>query len=158
MDFNDADQFRIFERGSILINRYDDEKREIALKVCIPCCILQSILPSITGNGVINNYSIVNPVSVWVPNHGVPIDIDEKLQDVLQRSLDLFLEISRMTSRPADLSPMLPLGVYVIFQLRAKIDDIAKILMEIEDIESPGVPEFRYVLASVLAKVLSSTA
>jgi hypothetical protein len=168
MNFENHDQFKLFEHGSISIVGQDDEKREVALVICMPCCVLQAIFPTISGNSIINNYSIKNPVSIWVPtlspdkfnssvfsHRGFPQNINEKLRVTVQGALDTFLEIANFINNPVEILSILPLGTYVIFQLRLKIDDLAKILMDLENVELPGVPDFRYALASVLAKIVS---
>jgi len=163
------DNFPLFEFGGISIVNYDKEEREVALKICIPCYIMQTILPTISGIGIVNDYSVKNPIAIWMPTLApdrfntalvdqyprLPNEANTQIKEKLQEILNLFFEISKATNLPTDLTAMLPLGTYVVFQFRSKIDDMAKILLGLNDSELPGVPEFRYALAAVLARILN---
>jgi hypothetical protein len=168
MDFTDDDRFPLFDYGEISITSYSKDEREIALKICMPCCLVQTILPTISSIGTINNYSVKNPIIVWMPTLSsdrfnvaltqqhprLPNEANNQIKKKLKEVLDLFAEISKVVNSPTDITSMLPLGTYVVFQFRSKIDDIAKILMSLENIELPGVSEFRFALAAALARVL----
>jgi hypothetical protein len=168
MDFEDDDHFPLFEYGSITITGHDKAERQVALKICIPCCIVQAILPIISDIGIINNYSVKNPIAIWMPTlaqdrfnatliqqHPTLHNIaNNQIKKKLQEVLDLFIEVSKALNAPTDITSMLPLGIYVVFQFRTKIDNIAKILMGLDNVGLPGVEEFRFALAAALARIL----
>lgn len=168
MDFQDDDSFPIFEYGSITIASYDKAERQVAFKICIPCCLMQRVLPAMSGIGIIDNYSVKNPIAVWMPTlasdrfNEVLIQQHPKLHNEannqirkkLQETLDLFAEVSKTLNSPTDITSMLPLGTYIMFQFRAGVDDVAKILISLDNITLPGVEEFRFVLAAALARTL----
>ena len=49
---------------------------------------------------------------------------------------------------------LLPMGVYVKIRLRCDIDNVAQVLLNLENIPVVGVAEFRFALAEVLADIL----
>lgn len=169
MHFQDDDHFSLFEYGSITIVSHDKTERQVALKICMPCCVMQAVLPVASGHGIVNNYSIRNPIAIWMPTLSQdrfnPAFINQhpslhnitnnEVKKILSTVLSTFTDISKIVNVPTDLTAMLPLGTYVIFQFRAKVDNIGKILMELDNVELPGVAEFRFTLAAALARALN---
>ncbi len=51
---------------------------------------------------------------------------------------------------PEDLAPTLPLGVYVEFEYRCKLDDLAHLMLGISGTPHHGIAELQFALANVL--------
>lgn len=164
-----TDSSKFFEHGVVQLKETDFINRHALLHMCMPNCLFQAITPTLLGSGLIDDFKIKLPTAVWMPqlsddriresfikqvpelsNH-VNTTIKQKIDELLR----IFIDVSQVLQTASDIIPMLPLGTYVEFQYRCEIDNIAKILCLIEATPSPGVHEFRWALAEVLAYALS---
>lgn len=168
MDLQDQDLFKLLEHGEIHITSYDKESRQAALRIYVPCCLIQFTLPILNKFGVIDDYCVKTPILAWMPTltsdrfkpeliaqyPSVPNEANTQIQKKMQESLNLFVEASKVIISITDIIPMLPLGVYVQLQYRCRIDDIAQVLTGLENAEMIGVPDFRFALAGALTRLL----
>ncbi len=163
------DPFHFFSHGKVSIAGHDVESRQVILLICMPFCLMQTVTPALLGAGSVDGFSIMNPVSAWIPQlsderfHPQYVGTDrrvspranrvvsQKVQDIL----GTFGSLTPTLKDPSDIIPMLPLGVYVQFRYRCRLDALAVALIEMEKTIVAGVPEFRYALAAALAEILS---
>jgi len=159
-----AEQSRFFEYGEVLLTGSDYKTRQASVSVCMPCCLFQAVTPSLLGAGLIDGLKVREPIAVWLPKLSperiaphvraqVP-DAEVRINSVLKAHVDellkLFTGAAAVVSDPADLVPHLPLGTYVCFRFRCRIDDVPKVLEGVEGTKVAGVPEFQWALAMVL--------
>jgi hypothetical protein len=159
---------KFFEYGEVSYVSLDDTTRQAAIRVCIPCCLMQTITPALLGAGHIDRYELKNPIAAWMPDlntgHYKPEVMDQfpnmireissTVKEKLEETLKLFQELSQTVVSPSDFIPILPMGTYVQFRLRCCVDDMAKVLLNLENTPIAGVAEFRFALAEVLADIL----
>ncbi len=162
-----SDNAKFFEHGCVSIENRDFQNRLVCLRVCMPCCLFQAITPSLLGQGFIDKLSIRSPVSIWLPrltkerlnSLGGQIDsidhhVNLLLKQKAEETLKLFQEISQILNDPSDIIPIVPMGVYIEFQYRCKIDNMLELLASVEKTPVVGVYEFQWALASVLHCIL----
>ena len=157
-----------FEYGEISYINFDESTRQAAIKMCMPACLMQTITPALLGAGHIDQYELRNPVATWMPDlnedyykpeilkqfPNLGREVNSTVKNKLEEVLKLFQELSQTTVSPSDFIPILPMGTYVKFRLRCQIDEMAKVLLELENTPVAGVAEFRFALAEILADIL----
>jgi hypothetical protein len=162
------DSSRFFEFGEITIQAHDPRQKEAALDVCMPACLMQAVTPQLLGAGFIDKYSVRSPLATWLPKitaerflpdlveaaPHIPIRVQEQMFQRAKSLLEMFVQLSKALIDPTDAVPLLPLGIYVTFQYRCRTDDLAKVLLGLETMPISGIAEFRFALASVLARLL----
>lgn len=160
---------RFFEYGEVSVQAHDPRGNMASLKVCMPCCLMQTLTPALLGGGLIDRYEVMLPIAAWVPKspeERFRPDIFCQAPDIVEaaashtaknvkKALELFVQLSQILLDPADAVPILPMGTYVTFQYRCRTDALAGVLSHIESIRVVGVPEFRYALATVFAFLLT---
>jgi len=161
------DFVKFFEFGEIKL--LDNDGQNVALFMKMPFCVLQNIILQLTKIGIVDNTSISNPIAVWFPKlkpnqinsliinkmENMHEEISKIIEKNLYDSLHLFSEISSILVNPIDAFPMLPIGIYVEITYRCKIQNIINILEETEKmVNSAGVSDFRFALATILAYLL----
>lgn len=159
-------RYAFFEHGFVQAVSWDPVSRQAAFSVTVPASIVQTVTPPLLGAGKLDQYVLHNPVAAWIPvigsgrlhpaaaNPDMADRINRKVREKVQEILDLFLDVSRILVDPSDLIPALPLGTYVNFRFRCRVDGMIKVLSELDRTRVAGVPEFRYALSSALAEVL----
>jgi hypothetical protein len=167
-----AEQSRFFEYGEVLLTENDYKTRQAAVSVCMPCCLFQAVTPSLLGGGLVDGLKVREPLAVWLPQltservsplvrAQVP-DAEIRINAVMKAHVDellrLFQGASGVIVDPADLVPYLPLGTYVCFRFRCRIDDVPKVLEGVDRTPVTGVPEFQWALAMVLKCALEDHA
>lgn len=158
---------RFFEHGHVEIEGTDAKTRQAAISMQLPCCLFQAVVPSLLGAGFIDNFRISEPLCVWIPKvtkerlslQGSQVDnavarINTTVEHQAAVIIKTFSMAAELLHNPADLVPMLPLGVYVSLRFRCRVDDIPKFLTGVQGTPVDGVPELQWALACVLAKVL----
>ena len=163
-----ADSAKFFEYGEVVFEERDFPSRTAAIRICVPNCLFQAVTPALLGAGLIDQFTVRDPIAAWVPmfTDARMIPHASELVDnacaqmnatasmVATSALRAFHSMARLLNNPSDLVPILPLGVYVTLRFRCRIDDIPKVLFGIQGIPVDGVAEFQWALASVLACVL----
>ena len=148
----------------------DPEGRQAMFLVTLPYCVMQAVTPVLLGAGWLDQFRVMNPVVAWAPSlteerlkeefrdlRGTQSErINQRVRECAQRTLEEFRVMSEVLGDPSDITPMLPLGVYVQFRYRFSVDDLAKALLAMEAVPVDGVPDLRYAMAAGLAEVLSS--
>lgn len=165
------DETRFFEHGKVSFVARDFPSRTAALDITMPCCLFQTVVPQLLGAGFVDHPRIHGPIAVWMPqltqerfniliggDPGASTQVNVQVRAFLEQLLGIFDKLGAYLKDPADLVPMLPLGVYVDFRWRCKIDDILKVMEGIDRIRVAGVPEFQWALACVLQCVLEDYA
>lgn len=159
---------KFFKYGLVKVLHTDEIKRQAAVQVCVPCCVMQACLPILLGFGLMDGLAVRNPVAAWAPiptsdlykpevvtqSPHAPEAIGKTVEAKIGEALSLYAEISRLVISPQTMAYILPMGTYVTFRYRCGIDDVAKIIMGLQAIPSPGVPEFQYAMAQELASTL----
>lgn len=164
----DKEVSTFFEHGSVGLLERDFRSREAKLNLCMPCCLFLAASPSLLGHGLIDDFRIHHPLSVWIPrlssdrfhpyvSEQVPFIADKSnvaVKQTAERTLQNFQDLIQFMPYPEDLIPTLPLGIYVDLTYRCNIDSMAKILIGVENTAHHGIAEFRFALAEVLTTVL----
>jgi hypothetical protein len=156
---------QFFDFGKVTIISYDNYSRQIALDTCIPCSLLLAIDNVILKHSVIDNYKIRNPLAAWTPkldairfkseHRHATFEINEVIRNKILRLLTVLTNLTSVLNDPADITPMLPLGTYVEFRMRCKIDSMLDMIKEMEKMNNiAGISEFKYAMAESLALVL----
>lgn len=160
----------LLQHGFVKCVCFDNETRQTAISIRAPMCIVQAMLPLLLGHGMLDGFKVSNPCVSWVPPlsrdqfHESAVqqmpDLPERataaLQDRIMDILRVFSDLSCVLKNPDNATYMLPIGIYVEFQLRSTIENVASIVEKTEAIRVAGVQEFRYALASVLAELLAA--
>ncbi len=161
---------KFFEHGRVTIGLVDDVSQLASLEIVMPYCLLQTITPQLLSAGVIDELRLNDPIAVWFPslsnNRLSPLvsrvpDLDRQLNEALTqeitRVIKIFSTVNQYLIDPTDISPMLPLGVYVKYTYRCRFDKMLSLLEGINSIKVVGVGEFQVALASVLSELCHMT-
>lgn len=164
------DETKFFEHGQVSFAARDFPSNTAALDITMPCCLFQAVVPQLLGAGYVDNPRIHQPISIWMPQMtaermnifgGSQSGADQTnvaIRGWLQQLLTIFEKLSVFIKDPSDIVPMLPLGVYIDFRWRCRIDGILKVMEGVQTISVAGVPEFQWALACVLQCVLEDYA
>lgn len=158
---------RFFEHGSVTLEGCEPKSRMAAVRICMPCCLFQTVTPHLLDSGTLDELKIRNPVAFWIPRltssrfvssvASVP-NIDARANAAIREEVDrigkVFVHLQDYLLDPSDIIPILPLGTYVTFLYRCRIDSVMKLLEGIDNIKVVGVPEFQFSIASVLHMAL----
>ena len=159
---NNSDETTFFEHGKVELSCIDFSARTAAIEVTMPCSLFQTVTPHLLAAGLIDHPMIHQPLAVWMPqvtsdrfnslnnSPSAPDQVNLAVHGWLQQLLNIYEKLSTYLKDPSDLIPMLPLGIYIDFRWRCRIDDILKVLEGIQSINVFGVPEFQWALATVL--------
>ena len=162
------DPKKFFEYGKISLAGHDSESRQAILLVCLPYCIMQTVTPALLGAGWIDEFRVMSPTVAWIPtvsedrfkegyqgpNERMAARANTKIRESVQHALEAFKTMSATLTDPSDLVPMLPLGTYVEFRYRCRIDDLAKVVLVMDAIPVAGVPDLRFAMAAAMAEIL----
>lgn len=167
-----AEQSKFFEYGEVSLVNCDYKTRQASINMCMPCSLFQAVTPSLLGGGLVDNLKVREPLAVWLPQltserisplvrAQVP-DAEVRINSVMRAHVDellkLFQSATSVISDPSDLVPYLPLGIYICFRFRCRVDDIPKVLEGVDKTPVAGVHEFQWALAMVLKCVLEDFA
>lgn len=158
-----------FEHGRFELLETDVRSRAAQTRACMPCSLFLAVAPSFLNSGLVENFRLKHPVSVWIPTltadrfhpavvEQVPLVAEKSnaaLRQAAERAMQNFQDLSQLMPNPGDLAPSLPIGVYVEFEYRCRLDDLAALLLGVDRTPHPGVAELRYAVASVLHTALS---
>jgi hypothetical protein len=161
---------RFFEYGKVQILIQDS--RQIALEICLPISLLFSTLPILLKHGQPYDYTLNNPLSVWLPSlnkdrinpkilaltPNIDKDVNELKGRKVEEILKLFQELGTVTLDQSDLVPMLPLGTYTLFKYRCEINQLPLIDLGLENINIIGVLEFKTALRDTYEEIISAVA
>jgi hypothetical protein len=153
-----------FINGSVKVISEDMTSRHIQFSITMPACVMQAVTPLLLGAGFIDQYELRKPLSAWIPSiaeegftsnsdPNFPTRVNALIHQSVKETLDLFSSVSSHLKFPADVLPILPIGIYVQFKFRCSVDALGPILENMGG--AAGVAEFRFALASVLASVLA---
>lgn len=159
---------KFFEHGRVELLETDVKSREARIRVCLPCCLFLAVTPSLLGAGLVDGFRLRHPVAVWIPKltgdrfhpavlDEVPLAAEKAnavLKQAVEKVLENFQDLLQIMPFPDDLIPTLPLGVYVEFEYRCRLDDMAKMLVGVGSTVHHGMDEFRYAVATVLNTAL----
>lgn len=155
---------RFFEHGQISVAGTDEKSRHAVLRITMPCCLMHAVTPALLGAGIIDGYEVMNPVAVWLPKLGedrlinpsqeVANKINYEIKFIIEKVLTVFLNTGKNLFDKADLVPILPMGTYITFRYRCRVDVLAEILTVLDGTPVAGIAEFRFALASALASIL----
>jgi len=168
-ELNPSESAKFFEYGEVNFEERDFPSRQASIRICMPCCLFETVTPSLLGAGLIDQYRVREPLAVWVPklseermsSHANQLldNAKERVNMTLRASteniLNIFHTLSFLVANPSDLVPLLPLGTYITFRFRCNIDNMPKVLFNIQNIPVDGIAEFQWALASVLACILN---
>lgn len=162
---------RFFEHGRVEFAARDFSSRQAALDITMPCCLFQTVIPQLLAAGLIDHPRIHQPIAVWMPqvttermnilgsSAGGATQVNIAVRGWLQQLLEIYERLSVFLKDPSDIIPMLPLGIYVNFRWRCRIDDILKVMEGVQkQAHVAGVAEFQWALACVLQFVLEDYA
>jgi len=153
-----------FDHGKVEILDHEFRTREAQFRITVPCCLFLAATPQLLAHGLIDEFSVHHPVSIWIPSltqdrfhpaivEQIPLVAEKAnaaLRQTAERTAQNFEDLIQYMPFPDDLIPTLPLGVYIEFKYRCRVDDVAKILIGMQQTVHHGIAEFRYALAQVL--------
>lgn len=153
-----------FTHGLVKVISEDITDRHVQFSIVMPACVMQAVTPLLLGAGFIDQYELRKPLSAWIPmvadegfiphsDPNFPTQANALIRQSVKETLDLFSSLSSHLKFPADVLPILPIGVYVQFKFRCNVDALGPLLENMGG--AAGVAEFRFALASVLASVLA---
>ena len=161
-----SDEAKFFEYGSVVLKSRDFKTRQALLEVCMPNTLMQAVTPSLLSSGWIDNFKIMEPIAVWIPQlNPSRMNVLAKSHDLVHTranmaikqwvdgALQVFQKISQYLIDPSDIISFLPMGTYVSFRFRCRIDNIPQVLEGIDKTPAEGVREFQWAMACVLAGV-----
>jgi len=112
----------------------------------------------------------MSPVTVWLPSvkseqfkqHGkisnTQIDAaNTKISTSVKQSIELFGKVSNELNNPNDILMMLPMGVYVDFDLVISVDHLLSFLIDLDTIKVYGVSHLTFAFADLLAPLVSES-
>jgi hypothetical protein len=67
--------------------------------------------------------------------------------------VELFLELSKATSQPVLLNPILPMGTYVSIKYSMYAPDVLKLLLGLESVKVIGMNHFLFAITDVLVRL-----
>lgn len=162
-----VDESKFFEYGEVKLEAKDFKTRQFAVRICVPCTVFQAVSPSLLGSGWVDELRVRDPVAVWIPTIGLDrfgsiVSHIEGVEQITRRmilervteTVRAFHQVARVLQDPADAIPMLPLGTYVTFRYRCKLDETVRVLEGIQATPVAGVSEFQWALSEVFACVL----
>lgn len=161
-----GEESKFFENGFVRIEESDFKSRMSSIRCAVPNCLLQAVCPVLLGAGHIDELVIHEPISIWVPKISInrieerfrPHISSEEFNHAVRNSvvdlLKIFQDFSKIITDVSDLIPILPMGVYISFRYRVRVDSILNIMVELQSEKTQGVPEFQFAMASVLSQVL----
>lgn len=159
-----TDDSKFFQHGRVQIENHDVLTRQSSIRVQIPCCLFQTISPHLLGSGTIDELRISNPIVVWFPQISIQrftskiSNIDIMARQAMEKDVEnickTYKSISEHLVDPSDLIPMLPLGTYINFLFRCRVDSILSFIEGIQSIQVVGINEIQMAFASVLHQVL----
>lgn len=158
------DPSRFFARGAVDLLADDPASRQIQLEVTAPACVVQAAMPQLLAAGLVDDFRVAQPLSVWVPtiaeagfrpsdDRDLPARLNAEARAAASSVLQFFKRSSGALMFPGDLVPLLPMGTYVSFKLRCGADALAAAIQSM--VPAAGVAELRFAAAHVLAAVLS---
>jgi hypothetical protein len=161
------DDTRFFEHGQVNFAARDFPSRTAALDITMPCCLFQAVVPQLLAAGLIDHPRIHQPLSVWIPQvttermnlfghtKAGADQVNVGIRALIQQVTTVFEKLAVYLMDPSDAIPMLPLGTYMDFRWRVRVDDVPKVLEGMQkQIHIAGVAEFQWALACVLQCVL----
>lgn len=154
--------------GEVVVESHDSKSRQACLQIVAPYCVIQATTPALLGAGLIDEFSLHNPVAVWIPEPrqgsfkslvSIPYpDIASVSRNIVvqhvTRLLNCFNEVAQAMDDPSEIFPMLPLGTYVKVRYRCGYDKLGSMLEGMEESIS-GVSHLRFALAEALSFMLS---
>jgi len=155
-----------FEHGFVKLEESDFKSRMASIRCSVPNCLLQAVSPVLLGAGIIDELRVMEPMSVWIPKismdriderfrpHFTAEEFNVAIKNSVSDLLKTFQDLSKIVSNTSDLVPILPMGTYVNFRFRVRVDSIISIMEELQIEKVVGVPEFQWAMASVLAQLL----
>jgi hypothetical protein len=164
-----AESATFFEYGSVELGDIDRRTRQATAVVRMPFILMQSVTPALLGGGSVAGLALREPLAVWIPSlgpgrmnaFGAQVQsghdlVNRALRDRAEEAMRLFGGLSHFLTDPADAIPVLPMGTYVTFTYRFRVDDVLRVIEAMEPHgATAGVPEFQAALASVLHEALS---
>jgi hypothetical protein len=158
---------QFFEYGEVAYLASDQANRHGMVSITMPCCLFQTISPILLGAGHIDNLELADPLAVWMPSltndrfissvsniKTVADQVNSGVRSEISRIVGTFLSLSKYLVEPSDIIPMLPLGTYIKFHFRIKIDRIIQMNVELDKINVIGAKEFLFALSEVTAYIL----
>lgn len=163
-----SESTRFFEYGSVDLVDVDARARSACADVRMPFVVMQAATPALLGGGVVDGLSLCQPVSVWIPRltgermspaaSGIPSAherVNVYLRERASEAMKAFMDLAPYVSDPSDLIPFLPMGTYVTFRYRFRIDDALSVIEALEPHHGvAGIAEFQYALAGVLREAV----
>lgn len=162
-----VDVSRFFEYGEVSLESRDFKSRQFAVRVCVPSTILQAVMPSLLANGWTDELHVRDPLAVWIPllskeRFSDAVAHVDGVEDMTRRVIlervaetaRTFHQVARVLRDPSDAIPMLPMGTYVTFRYRCRLDRVLQVLEGVQATPVAGVHEFQWALSEVFACVL----
>ncbi len=159
---------RFFSHGSVEILEDGGPSRQASVRVIVPACVMQAVTPVLLGGGAIDSYELRQPLAAWIPSvgddgfredaveadPGLPARANGAISAIAAATLEAFRDVAHHLKFPGDAIPVLPMGTYVSFRYRFRVDELAKVLEQMGGRQAAGVAELRYAMAECLAQLI----
>lgn len=151
--------------SEIIIVNYNKEENQCAVKIKLPYLIAVTFFPILYKAGVIDEFELVKPIEVRIPNlieddfkseylqklPYLPKQTIEKFQVKIKKLIEAYDEITPTLKNPNLISILLPMSSMAIFQYRFSISSVYNILEELGN--SQYGSELKEALLLVIEKV-----
>lgn len=152
---------KFFQSGSVLVECVSDGA--VMLAITAPLFLLHAVSPIILGEGIVGGPRLHSPLSAWVPridsSKFLPgfVGMSDRAAAALEAnalaSLNLFNDVHSMLSDPDAALLVLPLGVYVDFSIRAKLEGAVSMAAAIGRVKTIGTAELSFAIAEALSGI-----
>jgi hypothetical protein len=161
----DLDNSSIFlNEGEVKVLSVDKSNRQALLFFNVPLYLAQSALPALLYSGVIESFSLSNPISVFIPNFKdedvvnklLTNKLNSKVSKSISDSISLYKQSLQVLKRPSDIISLLPVGVYVSFAYKCSIDAFISSMNDRWVIEENSYEhEFKWAVSKIMASILN---
>lgn len=140
---------KFFDQAEISAVKTDISSRSVIFSFHVPLFLTHASFPTLLSSGSIESFSLSNPISSFIPeikdNSPVGKNLDARIRKNAQEALSLFIE----SKSKHDLTPILPVGVYVDFLYKCQIDKLVRSIAIWEVKENSYEHEFKWGLAKI---------
>jgi hypothetical protein len=149
------------DHGYVNTVLFDQKTRKICFNIKVPLCVFQPAIPFLTKDGMITEFKISSPLAIWIPNTPAQFELEntkilENFWNETKKSVQQILELWVRSEKilTSQLTSILPIGLYVEFNLVHNIDMLVIILHAWECDGPEG--EFRWALTESIVNQLKA--
>jgi hypothetical protein len=137
---------KFFDQAEISAFKIDKQNRSAIFSFHVPLFLAHASFPVLLSSGSIETFSLPNPISSFIPkieNSSAGKNLETRIRKNVQEALSIFLESK------IDMTPVLPVGVYVDFLYKCQVDKLIRSISFWEIKENLYELEFKQALTKV---------